>query len=125
MKGRSKYRFGTVSGLVVVGLVFGFWAFVVGGSAAGWNWFHVDWDYERTGQLGDSFGVVSAVMTSLAAMFTYITMRDERDSNQRLRLSERRSENREKTRPQRRRSLDSWKRAGQLFKIFPSKMLME
>lgn len=50
------------------------WALFVNRSGSGHYLFGSGWDFTVTGQLGDSFGVVSAVMTSLAAIFTYQTM---------------------------------------------------
>lgn len=37
-----------------------------------------DWDFNQTGTLGDSFGVISAFMATSAAIFTFNTMRNER-----------------------------------------------
>ena len=61
------------------------WAVVVGLSASGTNLFGVEWNFERTGQLGDSFGVVGALMATAAAAFTFLTLRNERAENSRLR----------------------------------------
>lgn len=66
----------------------GTWAVVVGMSAYGINVFGVEWDFERTGQLGDSFGVVGAIMATAAAAFTLLTLRDQRAENSRLRERE-------------------------------------
>lgn len=44
----------------------------------------VEWDFERTGQLGDSFGILSAFMGSLAAFFTFQALMDEREANRKL-----------------------------------------
>jgi len=60
---------------VLVGFV-AWWGFVVfSGSGRGIGG---PWDFSITGQLGDSFGVLSALMTSLAAIFTYQTLVDTR-----------------------------------------------
>lgn len=50
------------------------WGVFVNRSGIGDYWLGRGWDFQLTGQLGDSFGVVSAVMTSLAAVFTYQTL---------------------------------------------------
>lgn len=68
--------------------LFAIWAAIVGLSADGTNLFGVEWDFERTAQLGDSFGVVGALMASLAAAFTFLTLRGERAENSRLRARE-------------------------------------
>lgn len=54
------------------------WVVFVNRSGTGDYWFGEGWDFQLTGQLGDSFGVVSALMTSLAAIFTYQTLMDTR-----------------------------------------------
>lgn len=66
--------------LVVAAFAFlGFllWCVVVAMTAKGASWWGT-WNYETTGQLGDSFGVVSAVMTTAAAIFTARTLSDAR-----------------------------------------------
>ena len=45
-------------------------------------------NFESTGQLGDSFGVLSAVMASAAAYFTYSALQEAREDNKRLYLAE-------------------------------------
>ena len=55
--------------------VFGLWWIFVGLSGHGVGW---HWDFEATGQLGDSFGILSALMASMAAIFTYQTLVDTR-----------------------------------------------
>jgi hypothetical protein len=57
--------------------IFGlWWAFVVL-SGAGLS-IGGPWDFTATGQLGDSFGILSALMASMAAIFTYQTLVDTR-----------------------------------------------
>lgn len=69
----------TRGGLIVLALAFVVWSGVVAFSAGlGWNSLPVEWNFERTGQLGDSFGVVSAGMATLAAIFTLETLRRQR-----------------------------------------------
>ncbi|MEQ7155663.1 putative phage abortive infection protein [Brevundimonas aurifodinae] len=55
--------------------VFGLWWIFVGLSGFGVG---RRWDFEATGQLGDSFGILSALMASMAAIFTYQTLVDTR-----------------------------------------------
>jgi Putative phage abortive infection protein len=55
--------------------VFGLWWVFVGLSGLGFGW---RWNFEATGQLGDSFGILSALMASMAAIFTYQTLVDTR-----------------------------------------------
>lgn len=53
------------------------WLFVI---VSGQQLFPVmRWDFAATGQLGDSFGIISALMTSMAAIFTYQTLSDTRE----------------------------------------------
>lgn len=54
------------------------WVVVVLLSGLGVNFWGREWDFQATGLLGDSFGVVSAVMTSLAAIFAFRTYRQAR-----------------------------------------------
>ncbi|WP_374410278.1 putative phage abortive infection protein [Novosphingobium colocasiae] len=70
-----------------LGLVGG-WAIVVFLSGRGTNLTGVEWDFHRVGELGDSFGVVGALMATAAAAFTFLTLRDERAENARLRKRE-------------------------------------
>lgn len=58
------------------------WVFV---ALSGQQWLpHIKtrWDFTATGQLGDSFGILSALMTSMAAIFTYQTLIDTRDQKE-------------------------------------------
>lgn len=56
------------------------WVAIVVFSGTGWNPSGYRWDFTNTAQLGDSFGVLSALMASIAAYFafaTYNTTMDE------------------------------------------------
>lgn len=64
-----------VAGAALTG--FAAWCIVVAMSGKGVSWWG-GWDYETTGQLGDSFGIISAVMTTAAAIFTFRTLNDTR-----------------------------------------------
>lgn len=68
-------------GAVAVG-----WWLVVVASGAGFNLINVAWDFQRTALLGDSFGILSAIMASIAALFafrTYQTARADSDRSER------------------------------------------
>ena len=64
---------------VFVGSTFVLWWLFVGLSGQTW-WpaIKTHWDFSATGQLGDSFGILSAFMASMAAIFTYQTLADTR-----------------------------------------------
>lgn len=61
------------------------WSGVVFASAVNYNLFNVEWNFQRTALLGDSFGVVGSVMATMAAVFTFIALRDQRYETRRLR----------------------------------------
>lgn len=66
------------SGRIGVGVLVGsaaIWIAVVLLSGWGLNITGIDWNFERTGQLGDSFGVLSSLMAGVAAYFAYSTYR--------------------------------------------------
>lgn len=73
---------------VIIAGIFGVWLFIVLLSAAGWNLTGIEWDFERTGQLGDSFGFLSAMMATFAATFAYNALAHERAESARLRIRE-------------------------------------
>jgi len=47
------------------------WAALVVASAAGFNPSGIKWNFQNTGQLSDSFGIVSTAMAGIAAYFAY------------------------------------------------------
>ena len=65
------------------------WIMIVIISGAGINITGVEWNFARTGALGDSFGFFSAMMAGLAALFAYNTLVHERMEAHRLRERER------------------------------------
>lgn len=65
------------------------WAVVVVISGIGINWFPNSWSFENTGQFGDSFGSLSAIMASLAALSAVATFRTTREEISRTRESDR------------------------------------
>ncbi|HEY7811134.1 MAG TPA: putative phage abortive infection protein [Allosphingosinicella sp.] len=60
------------------------WCFIVVRSGYGWNPTGVDWDFENTGQLGDSFGVFSAGMAAVAAFYAFRTYQSAREDTRKL-----------------------------------------
>jgi hypothetical protein len=78
---------GWVAPIAVAVAFLGWWLAVVG-SALGIG-VQANWDFSTTGQLGDSFGILSALMASLAALFTFQTLRDaQRDRAEALEKAE-------------------------------------
>jgi Putative phage abortive infection protein len=69
----------------IIGLVGAAWLTLVVISGQGVRLFGWTWDFQTVGQLGDSFGALSAVMASLAAIFTLQALQDERAETKRLR----------------------------------------
>jgi len=57
---------------------------IVVASGAGFNPLGVEWSFERTGQLGDSFGIISAFMTATAALFAFRTYQRAVKDSERL-----------------------------------------
>lgn len=84
-KPKRDYAWGAT---LVIGGVFAVWLFIVLLSGAGWNPTGLEWNFERTGQLGDSFGFLSALMATFAAMFAYNALAHERAESARLRARE-------------------------------------
>ncbi|MDQ7814142.1 putative phage abortive infection protein [Brevundimonas sp.] len=64
--------FGRHAGWIIFGVAVAWWLVVVA-SGAGFNPTGVSWSFERTGQLGDSFGIISAGMAAVAAFFAFRT----------------------------------------------------
>jgi hypothetical protein len=60
------------------------WCFIVVRSGYGWNPTGVNWDFENTGQLGDSFGVLSAGMAAVAAFYAFRTYQSAREDTRKL-----------------------------------------
>lgn len=60
------------------------WVVVVTLSGMGVNATEVDWNFETTGHLGDSFGVIGAAMASVAAYFAYKTYQETKEENDTL-----------------------------------------
>lgn len=79
----KKNKSSSGSGIAVFVLALGFLAWV--GAVALFAYRktgdYVWWDYSFTGQFGDSFGVIGAVMASGAAYFAFRTYRETREAN--------------------------------------------
>ena len=73
------------AGKMIAAVVIGWWA-IVAASGVGFNPAGVEWDFQRTALLGDSFGILSAIMASIAALFairTYQTARRDSERSER------------------------------------------
>jgi len=68
------------------------WVVIVVISGTGTNWFPYRWDFENTGQFGDSFGSLSAIMASLAALSALATFRATQSEIEHSRSKERERE---------------------------------
>lgn len=88
----------TLAGLLLIGGIFAVWLFIVLISGSGTNVTGVEWNFERTGQLGDSFGFLSALMATLAAMFAFQTLEKERSKTERIEEREAKQDEAEKRR---------------------------
>lgn len=80
---RHRYRSAWLLVSVMLSTIVAWTAFVVL-SGLSFNLFGLNWDFERTGQLGDSFGFVSSIMTATAAYFAVQTYRFTRNDIDRL-----------------------------------------
>lgn len=56
-------------------------------ASGGWDWnpSGIAWNFERTGQLGDSFGVLSSAMAAVAAYYAFRTFQSARADAEELR----------------------------------------
>lgn len=57
-------------------------------SAAGTNIFPIRFDFENTGQFGDSFGILSAIMASFAAISAFAAYQSQSEEVERLKSTE-------------------------------------
>ena len=73
---------------IAIGCITLVWTAVVLASGAKINLTGVEWDFSRTALLGDSFGVVGGIMATMAAVFTFIALDDQRNEVRRLRRRE-------------------------------------
>lgn len=69
-------------------LIVAVWALVVIVSGLGFSVNDATWDFENTGQFGDSFGSLSAIMASLAALSALATFRITQDEIERVKTRE-------------------------------------
>lgn len=69
-------------------LIVAIWALVVIVSGLGVSVNDATWDFENTGQFGDSFGSLSAIMASLAALSALATFRITQDEIERVKAKE-------------------------------------
>lgn len=66
-------------GLILVAVLALAWIATVILTGTGVNIFGVEWDFQRTALLGDSFGVLSSGMAALAAYFAFATYRSAKE----------------------------------------------
>lgn len=69
---------------LVLLLIYGFWAVAAFTLISSQEGAVSNWDAATLGQFGDAFGGLNALMVSLAATFTWQTLRDERQRNEKL-----------------------------------------
>jgi hypothetical protein len=74
----SNHGFGAAIGLALI------WIAVVIASGWGFNPTGIHWNFENTGQIGDSFGVVGAAMAAFAAYFAFKAYEGARADSVRL-----------------------------------------
>jgi hypothetical protein len=67
------------AGPIIVGIFVLAWVITVTLSGMDVNVFGVEWDFQRTALLGDSFGVLSSGMAGLAAYFAFATYKSAKD----------------------------------------------
>lgn len=70
--------------IVFLSVFIGWWLIVIL-SGYGINLLDVEWDFERMGQFGDSFGFLNSVVSIVAAFLTYLVFKHTIDENKRLR----------------------------------------
>lgn len=64
------------------------WVAIIVSSGAGWNLFGIAWDFSNTGTFGDSFGPLSAIMASVAALSAISTLKSQNLEISRIRERE-------------------------------------
>jgi hypothetical protein len=78
--------------IIALGLIFVAWGLFV--AALGGDFLNIPgkWDFSQTGVLGDSFGVIGALMATAAAIFTFTTMENERRTSKAREAADRKRE---------------------------------
>ena len=66
--------------LAVIAFVAG-WTWFVFVSGKGENYFGIEWNFQSTGQLADSFGILGSGMAAIAAYFAFRTYQSARDES--------------------------------------------
>lgn len=74
--------------IVLFSTIAAIWLIIVLISAKGVNVTSTSWNFANTAQLGDSFGVISSLMASIAAYFAYATYRSAKEE---AKIAERRA----------------------------------
>lgn len=72
----------------LLAILFAIWVLFVVLSGLGWNPFAADWDFTNSGAFGDSFGPLSALMASVAAVSAIATYRAQNAELERVRQRE-------------------------------------
>lgn len=76
-------------GTIIAGLLgFSIWVGAIIVSGAGWNLFGVNWDFTNSGGFGDSFGPISALMATVAAIGAILAYSSQHNELARLRARE-------------------------------------
>lgn len=65
-----------VTGLVFVTIIY---AAVVAASGSGWNPLQIGWNFENSGQFGDSFGPLTSVFSAIAAVSAYLAYQSQKN----------------------------------------------
>jgi hypothetical protein len=77
----KRYSFALIAALA-------FWIAIIVSSGAGFNPTGVDWNFSNTGTFGDSFGPISALMASLAALAAFSALHEQKQETTNAELRE-------------------------------------
>lgn len=72
----------------IIGCVVVIWVLIIVFSGAGWNPLGISWNFSNSGAFGDSFGPISALMASVAAISAIMAYRSQNEEIQRIRIRE-------------------------------------
>ena len=71
-----------------IGIALALWVALIVSSGAGWNPLKVSWNFSNSGAFGDSFGPISALMASVAAISAIMAYRSQSQEIERLHARE-------------------------------------
>lgn len=77
----KRYSFALIAALAI-------WIAIIVSSGAGFNPTGVDWNFSNTGTFGDSFGPISALMASLAALAAFSALHEQKQESKNAELRE-------------------------------------